>query len=299
VAMEALSKADQSPVTVADFGAQALIGRLLERAFPADTIVSEEDSRQLRQPENEAQLAQVTEYVRRFAPEAEPGRVCSWIDANKGAPSERFWALDPIDGTKGFLRNDQYAVALALVVKCQVRVAALACPALPLRVGLSNGESGVMFAAKLGAGAQMTSLRLEKWQDIHVSVAASGPAFRMVESFEPTHGNQELQESVAQAMEIHAPPLRMDSQAKYGALARGDAALYLRLPSPTRPDYRERIWDHAAGMCIVQEAGGRVSDAFGRPLSLRQERMYENIGVVATNGILHESVLKALSRAMT
>ena len=145
----------------------------------------------------------------------------------------------------------------------------------------------------------MSLLRLEKWEDVHVCKAASGASFRMVESVEAAHGNQALQESVAQAIDIHAPPLRMDSQAKYGALARGDAVLYLRLPSPTRPEYRERIWDHAAGTCIVQEAGGRVSDAFGRPLSLRQERMCENIGVVASNGLVHESVLETLSQAMT
>ena len=43
---------------------------------------------------------------------------------------ERFWTLDPIDGTKGFLRGEQYAVALALIVGGEVVVAALACPNL-------------------------------------------------------------------------------------------------------------------------------------------------------------------------
>lgn len=46
---------------------------------------------------------------------------------------------------------------------------------------------------------------------------------------------------------MKAPPVRIDSQAKYGALSRGDGAIYLRFP---HEGYREKIWDHAAG-CIV------------------------------------------------
>ena len=57
--------------------------------------------------------------------------ICSWID-HGGAVHyrERFWTLDPIDGTKGFLRGEQYAVALALIEGGEVVVAALACPNL-------------------------------------------------------------------------------------------------------------------------------------------------------------------------
>lgn len=50
-----------------------------------------------------------------------------------------------------------------------------------------------------------------------------------------------------QKLGVKAPPVRIDSQAKYGALSRGDGAIYLRFP---HKGYREKIWDHAAG-CIV------------------------------------------------
>lgn len=50
-----------------------------------------------------------------------------------------------------------------------------------------------------------------------------------------------------QKLGVKAPPVRIDSQAKYGALSRGDGAIYLRFP---RKGYVEKIWDHAAG-CIV------------------------------------------------
>lgn len=49
-------------------------------------------------------------------------------------------------------------------------------------------------------------------------------------------------------MGVKAPPVRIDSQAKYGALARGDGAIYMRFP---HKGYREKIWDHAAGYIVV------------------------------------------------
>jgi 3'(2'), 5'-bisphosphate nucleotidase len=88
----------------------------------------------------------------------------------------------------------------------------------------------------------------------------------------------------------------MDSQAKYGAVAWGQAALYLRLPSPRTPDYRENIWDHAAGTLIVEEAGGRVTDVKGAPLNFGiGTRMEENRGVVVSNGRIHDRVLEELA----
>jgi len=80
-------------------------------------------------------------------------------------------------------------------------------------------------------------------------------------------------------------------------VARGEAALYLRLPSPQQPDYRERIWDHAAGALIVEEAGGRATDALGRPLDFAQgRRLSRNRGVIVSNGHLHTAVLEAIQR---
>ena len=87
----------------------------------------------------------------------------------------------------------------------------------------------------------------------------------------------------------------MDSQVKYGAVARGDAALYLRLPSPEYPDYRENIWDHAAGALIVEEASGQVSDMFGRPLDfVSAAQMEDNRGVVVSAREIHARVIDAL-----
>jgi hypothetical protein len=92
---------------------------------------------------------------------------------------------------------------------------------------------------------------------------------------------------------ITLPPVRLDSQCKYAVVARGEASIYLRLP--TRPGYEEKIWDHAAGCVIVKEAGGAVTDVRGRPLDFsRGSTLALNSGVVASNGVLHYRVLDAV-----
>jgi 3'(2'), 5'-bisphosphate nucleotidase len=292
--VDSLEKGDRSPVTVADFGSQALVCQCLAEAFPQDVIVAEEDSTDLRAHPDK--LSQVTQYVQQFHAGVTPETVCAWIDAGNGAVTGRYWTLDPIDGTKGFLRNDQYTVALALVENGQLKVAALACPALPLSLDDPGVEIGSLFVAVRGEGAAMASLENPAFVPIHVAGQSAQLQLRFVESVELAHGDHARQEAVAQAAGITQPSLRMDSQAKYGAVARGDAALYLRLPSPKSPDYREKIWDHAAGALIVEEAGGRVTDMHGKPLDFGSDyKMRDNRGVVVSNGLLHPAVIEALS----
>ena len=86
---------------------------------------------------------------------------------------------------------------------------------------------------------------------------------RFMESFESKHSDHGFTAKLAAKLDVTQAPLRLDSQAKYGALARGDAAINLRFP---HKDYREKIWDHVAGALIVEEAGGKISDASGELL---------------------------------
>jgi 3'(2'), 5'-bisphosphate nucleotidase len=149
-----------------------------------------------------------------------------------------------------------------------VQVAALACPALALKNDIVNGQAGVVFVAVRGEGASIAALESRAFAPIQVTHSPDKDRFCFVESVEAAHGNQDLQQTIAQVVGITQPSLRMDSQAKYGAVARGDAALYLRLPSEKYPNYREKIWDHAAGSLIIEEAGGRVTDMNGQLLDL-------------------------------
>ncbi|MFN2371994.1 MAG: 3'(2'),5'-bisphosphate nucleotidase [Candidatus Krumholzibacteriia bacterium] len=293
----AMQKKDKSPVTVADYGSQALVCRALAAAFPDDPVLGEEDSAELRQPANAALLAQVVDHVQAHAPGADETAVCAWIDRGNGtADGARFWTLDPIDGTKGFLRGEQYAVGLALILDGQVACSALACPNLGARLDGDRGDGTVIVASR-GRGA---------WQ---LPMAADGPArparvssetdparIRFCESVEAAHSSHDKAAQVAACLAIVAEPRRLDSMAKYAVVARGEAEAYLRLPR--RSDYRELIWDHAAGVLAVLEAGGRVTDVLGRELDFGQGRRLErNLGVVASNGTLHGPLLAALRAA--
>ncbi|MEM6518847.1 MAG: 3'(2'),5'-bisphosphate nucleotidase [Cyanobacteria bacterium P01_C01_bin.70] len=292
--MEAMEKSDKSPVTVADYGSQAVICKALSESFPNDPVVGEEDAAELRSPEMSDRLGQITQFVAGVIGQVTSDQVAQWIDHGNGAPTNRFWTLDPIDGTKGFLRGDQYAIALALIEDGDLKVGLLGCPALDL----GQGTTGLLFTAVRGEGAYMQPIAGGDATRIQVVQAGDTARLRFVESMEASHGNQAQQEAVAQAVGITQASARMDSQAKYGAVAAGNAALYLRLPSPKYPDYREKIWDHAAGAIVVEEAGGKVTDMYGKPLDFyTAAKMNDNRGVVVSNGTIHDAVMTALKSA--
>jgi 3'(2'), 5'-bisphosphate nucleotidase len=165
---DVLEKQDRSPVTVADFASQAIICRALAEAFPADPVVGQEDSAELRTPENAPFLDRIREELAQVGIDAGADEICAWIDHNSTIRySDRFWTLDPIDGTKGFLRKAQYAIALALIVDGRIDVALLGCPNLALEPGAdqpvgrianpSHGE-GAIFCAVRGRGSRIIPL---------------------------------------------------------------------------------------------------------------------------------------------
>ncbi|MBN2344373.1 MAG: 3'(2'),5'-bisphosphate nucleotidase [Deltaproteobacteria bacterium] len=285
-----LEKNDKSPVTVADFGSQALVCKMLNETFAADPVIGEEDSKSLRQPENEGLLTRLMNEVQQVLPEASPEQVLGWIDkGGQDSYTERFWTLDPIDGTKGFLRKDQYAISLALIVNGEIVVGALCCP----NMNAQDGTEGVIFAAEKGQGAVEIPLGKNTATPISVSRENVQANIRTCESVEKAHSSHSDSARIAQLLGITADPVRIDSQAKYATVARGDAEAYLRLPRDGK--YREKIWDHAGGVLVVEEAGGKVTDIKGRPLEFTHGRtLQNNLGVIVTSGTFHDAVIKAI-----
>ena len=298
-----LQKKDRSPVTVADFASQAVVGAIL-REWSDAPLVAEEDAAELRHDEQrnlrELVVGQVRQALDRNVDDRE---VLDWIDLGRDhdqvASIRSFWTLDPIDGTKGFLRGEQYAIALARIEEGQVVFGVLGCPALS-----GSDGTGVLLVARHGSGSwiePMSTLRAEPedavLQPVRVCDVSCPAEARICESVESGHSRHDHAARIANLLGIQSTPLRMDSQAKYAAVARGDASIYLRLP--TRPDYREKIWDHAAGFIVVQEAGGQVTDASGAPLDFSCGAQLErNRGVVATNGKIHSAVLDAVRQVV-
>lgn len=294
---DALTKGDKSPVTVGDFAAQAVVGkRLSESGLACKALVGEESAADLRAADGAATLDQVTHFVRTLYPDATPEDVCRWIDVGAAEPGEAYWTLDPIDGTKGFLRGDQYAVALALVEAGEVRLGVLGCPELQEARVPAGGAAGSLLLAVRGEGASWRPMTGEgDWAPLSVSGVADPSRARVLRSVEKGHTNVGAIDHLATAMRIAVDPVGMDSQAKYAVLAAGGGEMLVRLLSADRPDYREKVWDQAAGSIVVEEAGGRVSDLDGKPLDFSQGRtLAKNRGVIATNGALHEAALAAL-----
>jgi 3'(2'), 5'-bisphosphate nucleotidase len=291
----AVKKEDGTPVTVADFGSQALICRALSEAFPDDQVVGEEEGSALREQKMGTILENVTAYVQRAVFDATQEDVITWINRGNGKVGPRFWTIDPIDGTKGFLRGDHYAVAVALIEQSDVKLGILACPSLPDIAGGDARHRGVLFTAVRGQGARMFPMNGAPDSSIHVAKPSQNPKLPFVESFESSHCDHAQQQAVAKAVGIQAPSLRVDGQVKYGMVARGEAIIYLRFPSADSATYLEKIWDHAAGAIVVEEAGGRVTDMQGHSLDFSEgPDMVGNQGIIAGNSLIHEKVLEVL-----
>lgn len=315
-----LTKSDASPVTIGDYGAQALIISALKHNFPADEIVAEEEAEDLRQ---DAALKDLVwglvkdtklddpaseDTLGGAIPDAES--MLKIIDQgnSKGGPSGRFWTIDPIDGTKGYLRGGQYAVCVALIVDGDVKVGVLGCPNLPvddstpLDSGLGENQTdsegkGVLAGAIKGHGAESRPLgtgKLQAPRKISVQNISTPSEAAFCESVEANHSSQGDTAEIARRLGITKPSVRMDSQAKYFSVARGAGDIYLRLPVAGK-NYVEKIWDHAAGDLITREAGGVVTDIKGNALDFSKGRLLtDNKGVVAAGSAIHAQVLKTV-----
>ncbi|KAK1713580.1 3',5'-bisphosphate nucleotidase [Colletotrichum lupini] len=319
-----VDKNDKSPVTIGDFGAQALIIAALRHHFPDDEIVAEEEAAQLRsEPQLRDQiwdLVKTTQLDDAAAEASLGGGIASAesmmdiIDQgnSKGGAAGRIWAIDPIDGTKGFLRGGQYAVCLALMVDGDVKVGVLGCPNLPVDdkaplaadIGSNANDDtgyGVIFSAVLGQGATSRPLRtsaIASGSPISMKPVTDLSAATFCESVEAGHSAHDDQAQIAARLGITKPSVRMDSQSKYGSIARGAGDIYLRLP--VKATYQEKIWDHAAGDLIVREAGGQVTDIQGKRLDFAVGRtLANNKGVIAAPAAVHGEVLKVVQEVLS
>jgi 3'(2'), 5'-bisphosphate nucleotidase len=292
-----MTKDDRTPVTVADFAVQAVAARVLHDSLGDVELVAEEDSRSLQSAEGHAILGEVVRHVRSVFPEAEPDEVRGWIDLGRGKPTGGFWTLDPIDGTKGFLRGGQFVVALARIERGEVVLAGLACPALTLETPGLTGTGGVLAVAARGAGAWAQSAARGQWTRLKASAVDDPRQARWLRSVEGAHTDERWLEGLVAELGLTREAARMDSQAKYLVVAAGEGDLIFRLVPSGNRDFRERIWDQAAGALLVEEAGGRVTDLAGGRLDFGAGvRLERNLGVLTTNGLLHERALEALRR---
>jgi len=293
-----LVKTDFSPVTVADYGVQAIVHRALNQAFPRDPIVAEEDNGDLEKPENAGLLERLLGALHAASGSWSKTEMLEHIGRGgyAGGRIGRFWTLDPIDGTKGFIRGDQYAVALALIENGRPVLGLLGCPRLNLPVGDSTAtmQRGWICRAD-GQQAVAESMDGKLTRPLRTSIIQNPGDIRMCESVEAGHSAHGQSALIARELGVVNEPVRMDSQVKYAAVAAGMADVYLRLP--TRREYQEKIWDHAAGALLLETSGGRISDVAGNPLDFGLGRtLAKNRGIIAAAPGIYDTVAGAVKK---
>lgn len=299
LSVESIIKEDFSPVTLADFTVQALICRLLHQYDSSIPVVAEETSEILQKPSCQHTVDKILDILHQeghAAAFSSKEDLFSSIDLGGCSTAEIFWTLDPIDGTKGFLRGEQYVIALALIAKGEVCLAVIGCP----RLSIENDPSsnGYLFLSTCNSPCYRRNLQTGEIREVFVSKRNNPGDMRFVQSYESAHGNLALQVKIAKEMGFSQNPVQMDSQVKYCIVACGLAEVYVRIPNPNRIDYREKIWDHAAGALIVRQAGGIVTDIRGLPLDFsRGKTLVSNRGIVAATPSIHQKIVQFIEKS--
>jgi 3'(2'), 5'-bisphosphate nucleotidase len=187
----------------------------------------------------------------------------------------------------------------------------IGCPRL---LEINSGETGAIFCAIRGRGTislPLFAARIGKEGRLEGDMFDQDRGFRlpttvetfpltMTESRDPGHTDHRFSERLSERIGI-ANVIPCDSQAKYGLVARRSAHFYLR--HSVKKGYREKIWDHAPGSLILEEAGGMITDFTGCKLdfSRAQPTISVNGGILASNivpsvdnGMSHAKFLETL-----
>jgi 3'(2'), 5'-bisphosphate nucleotidase len=234
------TKDDDSPVTEADREANALIVGALVAEFAGDGILSEElpdDGSRLTRP--------------------------------------RVWMVDPLDGTKDFIRGrDGFAVMIGLHDE--------AGPALGV-VYQPIGDKLYFAARGQGAFIERSGGNAER---IHVSDVHEPSQIRMVAS--KSHRTETIDRVRAElgiSDELNVGSVGL----KLGLIAEGARDLYVN------PAGHSKLWDACGPEAILVEAGGRLTDLRGAPLDYRGRELGNTRGLIASNGVLHDEVVRRLA----
>lgn len=305
--MSVIKAGDSTPVTAADFAIQAIISEELKKAFPNDRFMGEEDAADLR--EDAALRAMTIGIAQQYSASSEAdimSAIDSGVEAARGK-GERVWILDPIDGTKGFMTNQNYIIGLALVVDGEPIVAAMANPRLEQHdvpsIMVAVKDKGLRYWPASGAGpipARLTPALQEKkvsWLVKMESLAKfRGPTsmgFPMTELNE--NGPPWL---VSRPMTTGSPMpfgprcipdnVCCGAMIKYWSVAQGTVAGFIQYETPLKS------WDHACGVLCVIESGGKATDASGNPVRFFDRTFDVDKAVVCSASDAHRNIRIAL-----
>ncbi|KAF2099705.1 myo-inositol-1-monophosphatase [Rhizodiscina lignyota] len=316
-----LSKSDATPVSLADFAGQALIVSAIHGAFPEDVIVGEEDASSLRSNPDLAQqvwdLVQSTNLGNEINEKlmSRPKSLEEMLDfidlGGTGNPTirGRCWTIDPVDGTKTFLQGTQYCVVAALLEDGEEKAAVIGCPHINLQRSppiisetedsIDRDGTGCLISAIKGQGTWVRPLSdstAEQSRQIRIQ-GAGAPERNLIFT-----GNQDTRTPqlstrhiIAERLGATWPPHHIYStQLGYVACALGTCDVHLKAPKEPPTEHAPYVWDHAGGILIYEEAGGKVTDLNGMPVVLSAGRkLTRNYGIIAAPEEIHGRALEA------
>ncbi|MGB0646248.1 MAG: inositol monophosphatase family protein [Bradymonadia bacterium] len=279
--VEALAKPDRTLVSQVDLFVQAAVIHHLSSLSPDTAILAEETVDQIL--DDPSLTDSLNHHLTELGIQQDARKL---IAKGTHAPSQStYWCLDPIDGTRGFLRGDHYAIALALITNNEIKTSFLGCPNLLGHGVLFHADGSTARAFNLDTGTELPL----------TNITASGASPILIESLELGPRTENFTQQFKQNLGWLTESIRMDSQSKYGAMALGMAHCYLRLPRS--PAAKEYAWDHAAGAHLIQALGGEVSDLDGRRLDFSQgATLSGNRGIIATMGLHHSTIVDQVER---
>ena len=234
------TKAGNEPVTRADREASDAIVRGLRAAFPDDIIISEEAADDRRRLE----------------------------------PDHRVWFVDPVDGTRDFIRGRHgFAVMIGLAIGGRPRLGAVYQP---------KGDR--LFTAAPGAGSWLEEAGERR--QLRCAPTTDLGALRLVAS--RSHRTPEI-DAVKSTLGI-SDELNIGSVGlKLGLIALDERDLYVN------PSSKSSAWDTCAPEAILHEAGGRITDLHGEPLVYDRVELKNDRGLLASNGPAHDALVAKLA----
>ena len=232
-------KGGDEPVSEADHAASALLVARLRDAFPDDVVLSEE-----------------------------------LPDTGERLGKPRVWMVDPIDGTRDFVRGENgFCVMVGLAVDGRPAVGAVGHPL-----------TEHVYAGAVGAGAWREDASGER-MPLHTSTLSQPPDIRLVAS--KSHRSARI-DAVKRTLQITDEMNIGSIGLKIGLVSEALRDLYVYTGG------RTKIWDTCGPEAILAGAGGRMTDVDGKPLVYDQPDLYNRRGLVASNGPLHDFVIDAI-----
>ncbi|KAK3988958.1 hypothetical protein QBC44DRAFT_328495 [Cladorrhinum sp. PSN332] len=306
-----LIKDDLSPVTIADFAIQALLTTHLSQHFPSHSFIGEESADGLRA--NPHLLQRVLQILTLSDPSTPwtADSICTKIDSCTAltCPSPDFtWIFDPIDGTKTYMQQKQYAINVALLRNSQQLLSVVALPLLSPDVSSSPisdstvdpTKTGTLLYAVRSHGTFLLPLfpsndspgGIPPKKLASISPGTTTP-LSSVTCTTVDSGISPLHSLISSRLQIPYPGTNL-----LGWVPRW-SSLALGLGNTTVWIYNSRsrsakIWDHAGAMLLFEEVGGKITDVRGKDIDLSAGRkLSKNFGFVAApRGEQHASVLK-------